>query len=65
MTDDGTGNLTGNYLPEDPDTADALRLAEVLERVESGRAPTSTRPRIPPSRTCSSLPCASAPTWAP
>ena len=39
MTDDGAGKLTGNFLPEDPDTADALRLAEVLERVESGRAP--------------------------
>ena len=39
MTDDGTDNLTGNFLPEDPDTADALRLADVLERVESGDAP--------------------------
>ncbi|MDA0302263.1 MAG: hypothetical protein O2822_07025, partial [Chloroflexi bacterium] len=39
MKDDGTGGLTGNFLPEDPDTVDALRLAEVLERVESGRAP--------------------------
>jgi hypothetical protein len=39
MKDDGSGGLTGNFLPEDPDTVDALRLAEVLERVESGRAP--------------------------
>jgi len=39
MKDDGTGGLTGNFLPEDPDAVDALRLAEVLERVESGRAP--------------------------
>ena len=39
MKDDGTGGLTGNFLPEDPDTVDALRLAEVLERVETGRAP--------------------------
>ena len=33
------GGMTGPFLPEDPDTVDALRLAEVLERVESGRAP--------------------------
>lgn len=39
MKDHGTGGLTGNFLPEDPDTVDALRLADVLERVESGRAP--------------------------
>ena len=39
MTDDGTGGMTGRFLPEDHDTMDAQRLAEVLERVESGRAP--------------------------
>ncbi|MSQ30250.1 MAG: hypothetical protein EXR68_07175 [Dehalococcoidia bacterium] len=39
MTDDGTGGLTGNLLPEDPDMLDALRLADILARVESGHAP--------------------------
>lgn len=39
MRDDATGNLTGNFLPGDPDTVDALRLADVLDRVEAGHAP--------------------------
>ena len=39
MTDGDTGNLTGNLLPEDPDAADAMRLADVLDRVEAGRVP--------------------------
>ncbi|MFA7249343.1 MAG: hypothetical protein WC273_06870 [Dehalococcoidia bacterium] len=39
IRDDGTGPLTGSFLPEDPDTVDALRLADALERVEAGGSP--------------------------
>lgn len=39
MRDGEPGNMTGSFLPEDAEIADALRLADVLERVEAGRAP--------------------------
>lgn len=39
MRDGEPGAMTDSFLPEDAETADALRLADVLERVEAGRAP--------------------------